>query len=117
MFGNELRPVPITLPQSSLLVFVKHLLNVGARLYEQLDDQGRVFLRESEKNHFDGEARAVYLSPIFNWYRSDFEKQSGSVLKFLEPFLPAKDRTALAGSTPKIRYTDYDWSLNDTRRK
>ena len=90
---------------------------VAARLDEQLDEQGRVFLGQRQKNRMDAGARTIYLSPIFKWFSEDFEKKSGSVLKFVELFVPAKDRQALAGSGLKIKYTDYDWSLNDQARK
>lgn len=87
---------------------------VGARLDEQLDDQGRAFLAQSQKNRIEGGERTIYLSPIFKWFSGDFEKKSGSVLKFIEPYLSEKDRSVL--SAAKIRYTDYDWSLNDKAR-
>lgn len=90
---------------------------VAARLDEQLDDQGRIFFGQAQKNRVDAGARTVYLSPIFKWFSEDFEKKSGSVLKFAEAFLPVKDRQALATGGFKIKYTDYDWSLNDQARK
>lgn len=90
---------------------------VAVRLDEQLDDQGRVFLAQTHKNRVEASARTIHLSPIFKWFSEDFEKQSGSVLKFLGPVLPEKDRRALAGGGLKIKYTDYDWSLNDHAQK
>ena len=89
---------------------------VATRLGEQLNDQGRVFFSQAQKNRVDPGARTIYLSPVFKWFSEDFEKQSGSVLKFVEPFLPEKDRRALASGGFKIKYTDYDWSLNDQAR-
>jgi hypothetical protein len=86
------------------------------RLDEQLDDQGRTFLVQSQKNRVDRTARVIYLSPIFEWYAADFQAKSGSVLKFVEPFLPEKDRYAVTGGF-RIKYTDYDWSLNDKSQK
>lgn len=84
---------------------------VGTRLEEQLVDQARQFLAESTKNRIATSERAVYLSPIFKWYGSDFEKKSGSVLTALKPYWPSKP---VAGYEDfKIRYTDYEWSLNE----
>ncbi len=83
---------------------------VGVRLEEQLADQAKQFLAESTKNRIAASERVVYLSPIFKWYGSDFEKKSGSVLVALKPYWPGKV-TATDGF--KIRYTDYDWSLNE----
>ena len=88
---------------------------VGARLDQQLGDQARLFLATTNKNRVDGGAQVVYLSPIFKWYGGDFEKKSGSVLAALKPYWPAKP---VAGyDNFQIRYTDYDWSLNEQPHK
>ena len=82
----------------------------GSLLEAQLADQAKQFLADTNKNRIGASERTVYLSPIFKWYGGDFEKKSGSVLAALQPYWPEK-----AGSTDglKIRYTDYDWSLNE----
>ena len=85
---------------------------VGARLEEQLVDQARQFLAEPGKNRIAATERAVYLSPVFKWYGGDFEKKHGSVLAALKPYWPDKSG-ALVQDDFKIRYTDYDWSLNE----
>lgn len=87
---------------------------VASRLNDQLDDQAKQFLANGRKNRVDVRARTVYLSPIFKWYPEDFEKKSGSVLAYLKSYWPA---TPPAGYEDfKVRYTDYDWSLNDSGR-
>jgi hypothetical protein len=86
---------------------------VGARLEEQLVAQAKQFLAESAKNRIAAAERTVYLSPILKWYGGDFEKKSGSVLAALKPYWPEKSAAALAKGDFKIRYTDYDWSLNE----
>jgi hypothetical protein len=86
---------------------------VGTKLEEQLVDQAKQFLTDTRKNRVDAAGRTVYLSPIFKWYGEDFEKKSGSVLKALQSYWPKKDRAAAAAGDFKIRYTDYDWSLNE----
>lgn len=86
---------------------------VGARLDEQLDDQSRQFLANPRKNRVDASKRTVYLSPIFKWYGEDFEQKHGSVLAALKPYWPEEVRAAAAKDGFKIRYTDYDWSLNN----
>jgi hypothetical protein len=85
---------------------------VDTRLDEQLTDQARQFLATPDKNRVEAGARTVYLSPIFKWYGGDFEKKSGSVLAALKPYWPEKSAAALGKGDFKIRYTDYDWSLN-----
>jgi hypothetical protein len=86
-------------------------------LDEQLDDQARKFLANAEKNRVETGERVVYLSPIFKWYSADFEKKSGSVLAALKTYWPAEAAAALASGGFRIRYTDYNWSLNDVDKK
>lgn len=85
------------------------------RLDEQLSDQARRFMTDRGKNRVDAANHAIYLSPIFKWYGADFQKKSGSVPQFLAPYWPEKERAAVEKLGPgnfEIRYTDYDWSLN-----
>lgn len=86
---------------------------VGARLDEQLDDQGRQFMSTEGKNRFEPETSKLWLSPIFKWYRDDFTEDAGSLKQFVMKFFPEATRKALenAGEV-KIDFTDYDWSLN-----
>jgi hypothetical protein len=90
---------------------------VAARLDAQLDEQGRIFMSQPEKNRVDAAGRTVYLSQIFKWFSGDFETASGTVLKFVTPFFSADAQRALAGGDFKIEFTDYDWSLNDRSGK
>jgi hypothetical protein len=90
---------------------------VGMRLDAQLDEQGRVFLAQPEKNRVDATTRTVHLSPIFKWFAGDFESAAGSVLKFTTPFFPTDAQRVLASGEFKVEHTDYDWSLNDREKK
>lgn len=84
---------------------------VASRLDEQLDDQAKQFLANAQKNRVAAGTRTVYLSPLFNWYGEDFEKKSGSVLAFLKSYWPGNPPAGYEQF--RIRYTDYDWSLNE----
>ena len=86
---------------------------VGARLDEQLDDQAKNFLANSSKNRVEAQKHVVYLSPIFKWYGEDFGKDSRSVLKFVRQYFPEREAKELGQGEFKIKYTDYNWSLND----
>ncbi len=87
---------------------------LGARLDEQLEDQAKSFLATSSKNRVDAQNHVVYLSPIFKWYGEDFVKKAGSVLNFLSNYFPERDARELRQGEFKIKYTDYDWSLNES---
>lgn len=88
---------------------------VAARLEEQFEDQGRRFLASGEKNAISAGERTVGLSPIFKWFKDDFLKKSPSVLGFVQPYFPAGSPQDLASGGYKIKYTPYDWSLNDAK--
>jgi hypothetical protein len=81
----------------------------AADLDRQLDDQGRTFLRDPAKNRVDVPGRTLYLSPIFNWFREDFERDGGSLVAFVGPYLDG----ATPGADWSITFNDYDWRLNE----
>ena len=66
--------------------------------------------------------QTVALSKIFQWYGADFGAGRwatlglgnwGRVLATLVPYLAANQAAELAAiSTPKVRFTPYDWALN-----
>jgi len=89
----------------------------GEKLEAQLEEQGQIFLGQVAKNRVEPKTSTLHLSPIFKWFAGDFEAAAGSVEKFVTPFFPETARGALAAGGFKIRYTDYDWSLNDAAKK
>ncbi|MBI4566415.1 MAG: DUF547 domain-containing protein [Planctomycetes bacterium] len=80
---------------------------VGERLDQQLDEQAKVFLNDRERNRYDAKTKTLYLSKIFDWFSEDFEKKAGSVAKYVSRFLKTSEDA-------RIRFLDYDWSLNGT---
>ena len=84
----------------------------GAKLDEQLDSQTRTFLTTPEKNRADIAEKKLLLSPIFKWYRDDFETGSQSLAAFVAPYMSGADSQADLECFD-IAFTDYDWSLND----
>ncbi len=89
---------------------------VEERLDQQFADQARQFLASPEKNRVDEITGTIHLSPIFKWYGDDFGKDTDAVLRALKPYWPRTTAAALVKGGLKIRYTEYDWSLNDQRR-
>lgn len=99
----------------------------GDRLDEQLADQSEKFLRRT--NNFRVERTAgrkgkVYLSSIFDWFGGDFvghypargftkSGAEGAVVDFVSRHVPESDREFLKTGDYSIRYTDYDWTLNE----
>ncbi len=105
----------------------------GERLDEQLKDQSRLFVRDKSKFRIDTKKNIVYLSPILKWFTEDFVKvyetsdrrkrftflgkNEQAVLVFVRGYLPSKGQIAYFDSAKsfKIKYLDYDWSLNEQR--
>ncbi|MEL6928430.1 MAG: DUF547 domain-containing protein [Cyanobacteria bacterium J06600_6] len=90
----------------------------------QLQDQTVKFAASPHGFELDREDRRVYLSSIFKWYGQDFEKTYGveskfqgndkqrAVLNYLSPTLDSASQKFLAQEDYKVKYLDYDWSLN-----
>jgi hypothetical protein len=86
----------------------------GAELDAQLDDQARRFLlHDPTKNRVDVGDESLYLSRIFDWYGEDFGENPQAIGAYVATFFPAgAERDLLTSGEFRIRYTDYDWSLN-----
>lgn len=85
----------------------------ASELDEQLEEATNLFFSTRFKNYLDSFNNTLYLSPIFKWYREDFEKKSGSVKKYVLPYLTDRKLSQSEIDKLKISYTKYDWSLND----
>lgn len=81
------------------------------KLGEQLDDQMRKFLADPKRNRLDEKKGVFRASKIFEWFSGDFERDAGSVKEYLAKYAPAKDAERIRGM--RIKYLDYDWSLNE----
>ena len=94
---------------------------VGERLESQLDEAARRFLQDRSRNRYDAAARSLEVSKLFDWYGSDFEKAAGSVAAYLARYADAladdpAGRSAIRQAQARVRFLDYDWALNVTRR-
>ena len=91
---------------------------VASRLDQQLEDQARMFLGDRSRNNLS--QSTLQVSPIFKWYRSDFESGWRGITR-LPDFLA--QYASVLGLTPGelqrlqtgsigISYLGYDWRLN-----
>jgi len=87
----------------------------GAKLGAQLREQAEAFLRDSTRNHIKLEGNTLYLSKIFEWYRSDFESKKGSLLKYIAQFFSGEERERLESGNITIKFLDYNWNLNEAK--
>ena len=98
----------ISCPNLSIETFIPERIN------EQLDIQMKGFLANPKKGmrvETSGALKRLFLSPIFDWFKEDFESRGG-VLKFIEPYVDPKHRQVFTNSSLSILYMDYNWSIN-----
>lgn len=74
------------------------------KVEEQLTLQAKNFINDKTKNKI--EKKQLGLSSIFKWFKGDFT-QNQSLKEFIEPY-----SESVFQSSAKVKYLDYDWSLN-----
>lgn len=87
------------------------------RLETQLEAQAEYVHTHDRWFRFEESPSTVYLTKLYEWYGSDFEQTDGSVLVFAARYAPQLQAALEAGRPPKIRWLDYDWSLNEQKKK
>ena len=75
----------------------------AGRLNEQLDDQARTYLSSPAGLRVERAKGEAHVSSIFKWYGKDFQSVPAFVAKYSGQSMDGL----------KIRYLDYDWSLNE----
>ena len=94
----------------------------AASLDAQLDDGMARFMSDRTRNRYV-EGRAE-LNEIFKWFIEDFQqghrgirKLADLVLRYADELgVPMTDRQPIRNGEVRVRYLDYDWSLNDLGR-
>ena len=86
---------------------------VASRLSAQLEEQTQLFIGDASRNEIRD--NQLYISKIFDWFAQDFEKSHGSVEKFIAAYITKDDEVAqkIRNQKFKIKYTKYDWKLNE----
>jgi hypothetical protein len=86
----------------------------GSSLNEQLDDNVRTWLANPDLNEFFPDRRMASVSMIFDWYKTDFQRDRLSVRYFLARFGPTGKVAFLLDPSAEVRFKIYHWGLNDT---
>ncbi len=81
------------------------------QLDQQLDDQAKLFLLDTERNYVDLKGQTLHLSKIFDWFKEDFKP---SPLDYVAPILGGVSAQADQLRRYKVKFLDYDWNLNDS---
>lgn len=87
------------------------------RLEAQLDDAMRRWLADPAKGaSLAADGRTLRLSKIFDWFGADFLHDGRPLTDVLRRWMPEQMAARLGEQAPRVRYFDYDWSLNDRAR-
>lgn len=81
----------------------------GKIINQQLDAAAGAFINDLQRNRLEG--NTLYTSKIFDWYGEDFK---GGIVNFFLKYAEGDLKRGLEANKnqTKIRYLDYDWSLN-----
>jgi len=85
----------------------------GDTIDHQLVEATRRFVNDSRHYRVNAAANRIALSKVFEWYRADFERESGTLARFLAPY--AQDAALVAAlSSPVVGFESlpYDWQLD-----
>ena len=83
---------------------------LGETLDQQLDEQTRNFITNMANVKIDHNDKVIYLNKIFKWFAKDFN----DVRSFVSKYLSDKESYNIIKDY-RIKYFDYDWSLNDSK--
>jgi hypothetical protein len=103
----------------------------GESLDEQLERDAIRFINNEEKVRLDTEENRLYVSSIFKWYAKDFSHGYDEIPEWLESYrkkergivsaivryIEGTEKDYIMENRPKVKYLDYDWSLNELEKK
>jgi hypothetical protein len=88
----------------------------GVNLDRRLEDQAIHFFAQQRNFRIDRARKTVHLSSILDWFGEDFGGSDSAKLDFVSKYLSkAKDREFLRSGGLKVKYLDFDWSLNEQK--
>jgi hypothetical protein len=92
----------------------------------RLDRAASDFISNPDKVRLNRKQNRLYLSSILKWYKEDFvcpaasqplydnyRKKDRGIVEFVTRYMPEADRRFIIEHHPKIKYLDYDWTLNE----
>ena len=85
----------------------------AAKLDQQLAQQTRQFLADASKNDTSLSKGRYRVSKIFDWAEDELDDYPGGIRALLKKFGPAGVTEDPGFAKAKLKYRDYDWSLNE----
>lgn len=84
----------------------------GANLEDQLERQARRVLADPDYVQYDVKNHLIRVTPLIKWNWDEFRRDFTTLWIFLERYLPDAQAQTLARRPPRIRFLDWDESLN-----
>ena len=81
-------------------------------LDSQLQAAAEEFIQDKEKNTFQVDQGMIEVSPLFKWFKSDFETDAGNLRQYLFSIVPKELREFVRDENNEIEFGSYDWNLN-----
>ncbi len=70
------------------------------------------FFQQQKHFQINPTNKTIYLSPILDWFATDFGPTQSEQLHYISKFVPESSRTFLTNSNATVKYLEYDWGLN-----
>jgi hypothetical protein len=77
-----------------------------------LDRQARAFVSDPSKNTIDRKIGRVALSMIFSWNRKEFERDGGTLGRFVARYIADPETARWLESVANPGFLEYDWTPN-----
>jgi hypothetical protein len=89
-------------------------------LEADLEAASRRFIADPDNVRIDRESGVIHLSEIFKWFTEDFTdwldgrgiQYANGVVDYVWRYLPEQQREGLDPAQLRIKWIDYDWSIN-----
>lgn len=83
------------------------------RLEEQLTANAKAFFADRTKFAADTRVGTIAVSPILDWFGKDFGADTSAQMRSIAPYLPESAQPLAKSGSVRVKFLDYDWSLND----
>lgn len=90
---------------------------VPQRVNEQLELNAKDFFSRPQNFRYVAAQKTVHISSILQWFGSDFGASQAAQLKTISRWVPQGARSAVASGRLRVAFNDYNWDLNDRRRR
>ncbi len=85
---------------------LQNIAFTSGTLDKQLDKAAEGFINDKSKNEIS--TSEVKISPIFNWFSSDFKTKNSGIVSYLNKYATIKIE-----NNAKIKFQNYNWNLNE----